>query len=399
MAVDFGDFIPYGDIPFDASSIQQEKLDVGLGRRMNGLPWRGQFTPDLVDTLLHAYGRPGLLVDPFCGSGTALAEACRTGMPSHGVEVNPAAYVLARLHTLAEFSVRQRQQSLTRTYKAMVDAHQSDVEVIAKLVRSFDSSVDRTVGQAAFLLTLGNGDVFRLADLKRAFTRITNLVEGLPAIGAPLTVTLGDARDIKLATGSASMVLTSPPYVNVFNYHQNYRPGAELLGWEILPAARAEFGSNRKHRQNRFLTVIQYAQDSGLALLEMARVVEPGGRSVWVVGRESKVLSESIKNPEIIYAMATQGCGMNLSAKHQRCFTSRFGEVVYEDILVFDHPENCEQLNTLAEISSLGRRIGTGVLQAIVDERPGVRQEVSAAIDAMNRVEPSPVPDFNNATG
>lgn len=43
------------------------------------------------------------------------------------------------------------------------------------------------------------------------------------------------------------LVLTSPPYINVYNYHQQYRASAEALGWDLLEVAKTEIGSNRKH--------------------------------------------------------------------------------------------------------------------------------------------------------
>ena len=60
---------------------------------------------------------------------------------------------------------------------------------------------------------------------------------------------------------SIDFVITSPPYINVFNYHQNYRKSVEATGFNVLEVARSEIGSNRKFRSNRFLTVIQYALD------------------------------------------------------------------------------------------------------------------------------------------
>lgn len=67
----------------------------------------------------------------------------------------------------------------------------------------------------------------------------------------------------------------------------------EKLGWFPLNAAKSEIGANRKFRQNRFLTVIQYAQDLGQTLDELARVMKPEAIGVMVVGRESKVLGKS----------------------------------------------------------------------------------------------------------
>src|SRR5947208_12976005 len=98
-----------------------------------------------------------------------------------------------------------------------------------------------------------------------------------------------DARRLPIQDGLIGLVITSPPYINVFNYHQQYRASVEALGWDLLEVARSEIGSNRKHRGNRFLTVIQYCLDMTDAILELRRVCTDGARIILVVGRESNV--------------------------------------------------------------------------------------------------------------
>lgn len=385
----------YESIPFDRTSVSQESLDVGVGRRMNGLPWRGQFTPDLVDELLTTYAKPGLVIDPFCGSGTALIEAAHKGFASTGIEVNPAAVILARLHTLVGIEWSERHRAALDAYAALSKVATAASEVIAKTASSLPDLDVRLIAEALFLLTLGNSKEFSASGLDRAASKIDALLATQPDRGVTIDVRLGDARALGLADNSATTALTSPPYVNVFNYHQNYRAAVELLGWEVLPAARAEFGSNRKHRQNRFLTIIQYAQDLGLALAELNRVMRPGGLSIWVIGRESKVLGESVTNPAILHAMAVGVCDVELLRKHERRFTSRFGTLVYEDILIYRHGGGVEHVHE-SEIAKYGSRIGRQVLEALRSDRKDARWELSSAIDVAESVKPSPVPEFNN---
>lgn len=56
--------------------------------------------PQVARRLIRLYGRPeGLLLDPFCGSGTSLVEARLAGMNAVGVDLNPFAVLLARAKT------------------------------------------------------------------------------------------------------------------------------------------------------------------------------------------------------------------------------------------------------------------------------------------------------------
>jgi hypothetical protein len=66
------------------------------------------------------------------------------------------------------------------------------------------------------------------------FANLTQILENLPYSKNPINVNLSDARCLTLDQNQIDFVVTSPPYINVFNYHQNYRQSAELLGWDIL---------------------------------------------------------------------------------------------------------------------------------------------------------------------
>ncbi len=113
-----------------------------------------------------------------------------------------------------------------------------------------------------------------------------------------------DARCLPVKNQTVDLVVTSPPYVNVFNYHQNNRPAMELLGWNILTVAKSEFGSNRKNRGNRFLTLVQYCVDVLETLLELKRVLKYEGRVVIIVGRESNIRGVSFQNGSIVATLA-----------------------------------------------------------------------------------------------
>jgi len=193
---------------------------------------------------------------------------------------------------------------------------------------------ERTIVVNALMQAYGEtGTSAGAGELVRAHTRYASVVGELPVAETPIRSEQGDARHIPLANGSIDVVLTSPPYVNVFNYHQNYRRVVELIGHDLLSVARSEIGSNRKHRSNRLLTVIQYCLDMQLALLEIARVLRKGGTAILVVGRESNVLGQRFENGRAIYALAGT-CGLTLDRRLERVFVSRYGPRVYEDILV-----------------------------------------------------------------
>ena len=208
---------------------------------------------------------------------------------------------------------------------------------------------------------------------------------------------LSDARVLPIGDASIEAAITSPPYINVFNYHQNYRIAAELLGWKPLEAARSEVGSNRKYRMNRFLTVVQYCMDMAQAISEMRRVLSQDAPMVIVVGRTSNVLGASFQNSAMIHALMRNNAAEIQTA--ERVFTNRYGERIYEDILV------TRNSGPVALNLEHARAVGAEALTAALDGVP--EKNMSTLKEAISRAEdvsPSPflcigIPQpFSNAT-
>jgi len=87
----------YVETALNHSAIPQTKLDISNKTRSNPLRWKGQFSPQLVQTILDEYAATDTVVfDPFLGSGTVLLEAGLSGFAASGTEINPAAVALAR---------------------------------------------------------------------------------------------------------------------------------------------------------------------------------------------------------------------------------------------------------------------------------------------------------------
>jgi hypothetical protein len=201
----------------------------------------------------------------------------------------------------------------------------------------------------------------------------------------------GDARYVNLDSSSVGFVVTSPPYINVFNYHQNYRLAVEALGWKVLERAKTEIGSNRKHRGNRLYTVIQYAIDMALFINELERVLMKDGVAAIVVGRESNVRGMSFKNADIFRQLFKQFENLDLIDENTRRFTSRYGTLVYEEILVVKKIASSGSVNQL-KLLRLARSIGREMLVEHLNDQsdPEKRRDLNDAIDKCDVIDPSP---------
>ena len=325
------------------SSVSQRDLDIAVKTRSNLLAWNGQFSPQLVHSLIsaHAPARATVL-DPFAGSATVASESIALGHSFVGFEVNPAAYILGSLYALAQFDIDHRLVVLQAADDAIADLvarrASSDAVIDIDLVKDLAWTRRRSsnvVVAAVLMNALRSSESARFEELRRARDRVRELVLGLPLADGSVALQLGDARATGLPGGCCDLVITSPPYINVFNYHQQYRPVVEALGCRPLKVAVSEIGANRKHRQNRFLTVIQYCLDIGASVCEMFRLCKQTGHVIMIVGRESSVLGVPFRNGDLVVEVIRRAFGVDLTLRQERKFLNRFGQLIYEDVLHF----------------------------------------------------------------
>ncbi len=355
------------------AELRDVDLSLGDRNRVSALPWRGQFSPLTVARLLDALvSEADLILDPFLGSGTVLLEAARRGHAAWGVDVNPAAVAFSRCACLASLAEDER-LDVVRAAKEMAFG----TNPAERLSR-------QPIGIAHALAILAD----KMGSEEAAFARIAELASDLPKDPVDIQAFVGDARATGLRDESVSAVLTSPPYINVFNYHQYGRPLTDEFAWPVLRAARSEIGSNRQNRGNRFRTVIQYSLDMALALAEMSRVMIIGGTAILVVGRESRVRGISFSNSDLIARIARDlGCFASRS-RAERQFVNRYGDVLYEDILVLSNSSPSEFKQPVIE--QIGRSHGLEALTGALAVT-GKHVELEAAIEAVAKIDPSPL--------
>jgi DNA modification methylase len=376
-------------------NLDQGRLDISSRSRKSRLPWRGQFSPELVEYLMsEACPHADVFYDPFCGSGTVLFEALQSSRSAFGIEVNPAAWHLAALSSFSELSAAEKTQIIVdiRRYATAVSSIGAPIdECTHPIFLALDDVAThpfiRLSLAAIVIVGMGNGSLLDAAAIARGSFVVLSVLNEFADTAGHAACFLADARNSPLPSESIDAVITSPPYINVFNYHQNYRPAAELLGWLPLQAASSEIGANRKHRQNRFLTVIQYGLDMAECLAETARLMKPNSPLVIVLGRTSNVLGASFRNGEIIAAVInTIGAFAPLKLA-ERSFINRFGERIYEDIIITKRGSELTELP-----ADKLRRIGVEALMraegTVPDENRAALRE---AIHKAEKVQSSPL--------
>jgi DNA modification methylase len=389
--------------------LKPDQLNIDIKSRSNLFTWRGQFTPQLVENLLAAYGpEKGCILDPFMGSGTVLVEAARVGLRVEGSEINPAAFLLASTYIFINLNVTDRNSFLSEAEQILEPLFNDSTPLFQstfldsgnsieeKFIKALYQAQNKEVHQLITTLSLSVDFAYKAvspAIVWNNWVRLKQLVKELPFSRQTVSAHLADARSLPLEDNTVDFVLTSPPYINVFNYHQNYRKSVETLGWRPLEAAVTEIGANRKFRQNRLLTVVQYCIDMALVLLELQRVCKPETKVIFVVGRESNVRKTSFFNSDLIQSLAAKVLRYDIAQIQERVFKNKFGQSIYEDLIHLVVPQESISRDTAI---LKARDIARNALEEAKNRAPLESiKDLEVAIDYINKVEPSKEVEVN----
>lgn len=301
----------------------------------------------LVPVVMDGRSR-GMLLDPFCGSGTTLVEGCYAGLGTVGVDANPLAVLMARAKTwvapparralLNEIGRAISLSALSEGKAARRSGHEpaperapggmDPAERNRRLLSWFAPHVRRELEhlaaeidevatfepELADILTVVLSAILYKVSRRASDTdpsrverrvgrgaaarlfrqRLDQLLDGLDELarrGAmPGRIHLGDARKLAgadLGDGSVDAVITSPPYAGTYDYTEQHQLRLDFLGMSSHAFGRAELGSRRQFAgdgHERRRARRRFTRALGASLAEMARVLRPGGRAVVVLG-------------------------------------------------------------------------------------------------------------------
>lgn len=350
----------------------QDKLDVKNKTRANLFNWRGQFTPQFVDYILeNSAQNDDVVVDPFSGSGTVLLECARKDLVCYGYEINPAAYAMSKFFTFCNIvhdmraevasSFQNKVSKLLTRYENLPmfiqeDSFRESYKNLLDFSIELFSRMDNLNERILAINTLFIAEDYKNGDMEssifKAVRYIVDCLMQLPYTDKPISAGLGDARLLhKNCPTAANIIFTSPPYINVFNYHQNHRAILEVLGWDLLEVAQSEIGSNRKNRGNRFKTVVQYCVDMEDTIKSFWECLKDNGLVVFVIGRESNVRKTAFYNGEIVKGIAQGIGGFKDIQNFTRTFINKFGTDIKEDIIVLKKSDIPPTLSVAKDIA------------------------------------------------
>lgn len=285
-------------------------------------PYPAKFIAAIPRELIQALGvAPGTAVlDPFCGAGTTLVVAQELGFPSVGIDINPIACLISRVKTtpLPKTGITSTALRLTQV------ANLSDAAIppipnlahwfkdgvsasLAALLNQIDQVADEALREhlrlalSSIIVRVSNQDSdTRYAAVEKsgggrsvreqflaACMRLEESKSRHQTSAAPARVL---ERDILTVTPgiigcNISLVVTSPPYPNAYEYWLYHKYRMWWLGYDPLAVKQQEIGARAHYFRKKHATFEEFRSQMGTILHLLSDVLIPGGYACFVVGR------------------------------------------------------------------------------------------------------------------
>jgi hypothetical protein len=308
-------------------------------------PYPAKFISSIPRALITSLGIvPGTAVlDPFCGAGTTLVVAQELGIPSIGIDLNPIACLISRVKTTPLPSA-----GLTPTALRVVQtAHPGDTAIPAIpnvdhwFPENVSASIAALVAQIDRVPDLAMRDHLRLAlssiivrvsrqesdtryaavekpvsarsvreQFLAACARVEETKAARPNPAVPSRVLESDILAVmpEHIDREVSLVVTSPPYPNAYEYWLYHKYRMWWLGYDPLAVKRQEIGARAHYFRKQHATFAEFRSQMASILLLLSRVLVSGGYACFVVGR-SRIHGIDYDNAAMIAGEAEQ-CGI-----------------------------------------------------------------------------------------
>lgn len=285
-------------------------------------PYPAKFIPQIPAAIMDEFAPPrAVVVDPFCGSGTVAVEAAIRGFTCHASDLNPIATLVTKakvsiltqeehdllssllvrlrmrkvdiIHPIPEFKNRnhwfcqEMAQELNTIRNAIVTLPESGARDVATAV--FSAIVVKCSRQEsdtrwkAVEKDFYPGLAFQSFESKLLDSQ-RRLLEFKEKATGTTTVVESDARHMShLVSASADLVVTSPPYLNSYDYYLYHKLRMFWLGFDHYAVQAIEIGSRNRHSDNAE-SADSYFEAMTSVFLELRRVLKPNAIAAFVVG-------------------------------------------------------------------------------------------------------------------
>ena len=287
---------------------------------------------------------PGTAVlDPFCGSGTTLLEAQNAGHDFVGVDLNPIAVLTSQVKTDGLQPEALEIGGLTaRIARSRFEAGDFAIPEIPRLGHWFRPEVSGSIAcitdsihmaecsdrvkrflrlsLSAIIVRVSNqesetryaaidkptrpSDVFRMFEQSAQTIALklhkssSNLFSPIKGSGAVINA---DAREIGgFSFPPISLVITSPPYPNAFEYWLYNKYRMYWLGFDPLPVRKHEIGARPHYVSSKGDTVLDFSAQMADAFKGISKHLVRGAYIAAVVSSDCRIRGKVYDVPEAL---------------------------------------------------------------------------------------------------
>ena len=346
-------------------------------------PYPAKFIPQIPRTAIANWAEVGEMVyDPFCGCGTTLLEASLLGRPSIGTDNNPVAILVCRAKCAA---YKPSDLKRMKAFALRVEGELKRAKGVPRLIptnKNFlywfnDEVLDRMAvlkgwilaepePSRSLLMAVFSSIVVRVSyqdsdtryariernitgtDVRKAFNRkLVKVLRRLSEVGndtrAPVAIRQEDALRVHdIDSSSVRLIVTSPPYLNAYDYHKYHRQRIHWIDGSVEFARDLEIGGHDEFTRPN-ATPDQYFSDMEECFDEWIRVLRPGGRALVVIG-DAIVNKQPVKVADR-FVRAFESRGVKLEERWirklhstKRAFNIRNSRMSHEHVLLFRKP-------------------------------------------------------------
>lgn len=290
-------------------------------------PFHGKFIPQIPKTIIEHLTKPGdTVLDPFCGSGTALVEANILNRKSIGTDIAPIAVLVSKVKTtyieteeLATEIKKIEKMVFQKTAKSVIpDFPNKDIWYNERTLKelgniwgqilTFKSNTDIfdffKVAFSSILKTAANrsehwnwafiGDnilpkIDKYVDPNKIFfNTIKRMANGMREFGEIKTnksvkVLQIDTRKLSnYLKKKVDLIITSPPYCFAIDFNRYYRLSYYWFDWEINKNRDIEIGARSKRGKKN--SVDEYFADMAICIKEFYKILADDGFCCFTLG-------------------------------------------------------------------------------------------------------------------
>ena len=101
-------------------------------------------------------------------------------------------------------------------------------ELFRMLSSKINDDYDKILFEALIIFIDFYKNDFSSTWIEKQWDRIKYIIKNLPYSRESINIIHADARDTGFSDSKFNFVITSPPYINVFNYHQQFRSSSAV---------------------------------------------------------------------------------------------------------------------------------------------------------------------------